>query len=75
MLFEHRIDNSGGKVSSHPLYPRVTWQWLTSYSLITTGTPGGVALGMKPLKYLKDGDEVVEELKGVGKVRNVMNLE
>lgn len=40
-----------------------------------TGTPGGVALGMNPPKYLKDGDEVVVELEGIGKVRNVMKFE
>lgn len=52
-----------------------TGQTIPAGSLIMTGTPGGVALGMKPPKYLKDGDEVVVELEGIGKVRNVMKFE
>jgi 2-keto-4-pentenoate hydratase/2-oxohepta-3-ene-1,7-dioic acid hydratase in catechol pathway len=53
-----------------------TGQTLPAGSLIMTGTPGGVALGMKPKpKYVQDGDEVVVEVEGIGKVRNVMEFE
>jgi ureidoglycolate lyase len=34
--------------------------------LIFTGTPGGVGLGMKPPRYLKDGDQVRIEIDGLG---------
>lgn len=40
-----------------------------------TGTPGGVGIGMKPPKYLKDGDEVVVDIEGIGKVVNTMKFE
>jgi ureidoglycolate lyase len=34
--------------------------------LIFTGTPGGVGLGMKPPRYLQDGDRVRIEIDGLG---------
>jgi 2-keto-4-pentenoate hydratase/2-oxohepta-3-ene-1,7-dioic acid hydratase in catechol pathway len=34
--------------------------------VITTGTPPGVALGMKPPKYLKVGDVVTLGIAGLG---------
>jgi 2-keto-4-pentenoate hydratase/2-oxohepta-3-ene-1,7-dioic acid hydratase in catechol pathway len=40
--------------------------------LITTGTPEGVAMGMPNKPWLKPGDEVVVEVKGLGALRNVM---
>lgn len=40
-----------------------------------TGTPGGVGIGMKPPQYLKDGDEVVVDIEGIGKVVNTMKFE
>ncbi|WPH00200.1 Hypothetical protein R9X50_00302300 [Acrodontium crateriforme] len=52
-----------------------TGQTLQAGSLIMTGTPGGVAMGMKPPKFLQDGDEVVVDIEGIGKVRNVMKFE
>lgn len=52
-----------------------TGQTLKKGSLIMTGTPGGVGLGMKPAVFLKDGDEVVVEIEGIGKVVNVMKFE
>jgi 2-keto-4-pentenoate hydratase/2-oxohepta-3-ene-1,7-dioic acid hydratase in catechol pathway len=39
-----------------------------------TGTPGGVGLFMKPPCFLKDGDEVVVEISGIGKLRNTMKF-
>jgi len=37
--------------------------------LISTGTPPGVGLGMKPPRYLKAGDVVELEIEGLGKQR------
>lgn len=39
--------------------------------LISTGTPPGVGLGMKPPTYLKAGDVVELEIDGLGKQRQV----
>ncbi|EMD00421.1 hypothetical protein BAUCODRAFT_118192 [Baudoinia panamericana UAMH 10762] len=52
-----------------------TGQTLEAGSLIMTGTPGGVGIGMKPPKFLQDGDEVVVEIEGIGKVVNTMKFE
>jgi 2-keto-4-pentenoate hydratase/2-oxohepta-3-ene-1,7-dioic acid hydratase in catechol pathway len=53
-----------------------TGQTLKRGSLIMTGTPGGVGIGMKPKPvWLKDGDEVEVEIEGIGKVVNVMSFE
>ncbi|KAH7230184.1 uncharacterized protein BKA55DRAFT_743406 [Fusarium redolens] len=41
-------------------------------AVILTGTPGGVALGMKPPKWLKDGDTVEVSISGIGTIRNQM---
>ncbi|KAF4962854.1 hypothetical protein FSARC_9097 [Fusarium sarcochroum] len=41
-------------------------------SVILTGTPGGVALGMKPPRWLKDGDTVEVSISGIGTIRNKM---
>ncbi|CEI60011.1 hypothetical protein FVEN_g8186 [Fusarium venenatum] len=41
-------------------------------SVILTGTPGGVALGMKPPAWLKDGDIVEVSISGIGTTRNKM---
>jgi 2,4-didehydro-3-deoxy-L-rhamnonate hydrolase len=37
--------------------------------LISTGTPPGVGLGMKPPRYLKHGDLVELEIEQLGKQR------
>ena len=42
---------------------------LEAGTVIATGTPGGVALGMKPPVYLKSGDVVECEIEGIGKKR------
>ena len=39
--------------------------------LISTGTPPGVGLGMKPPQFLKAGDVVELEIEGLGKQRQV----
>jgi 2,4-diketo-3-deoxy-L-fuconate hydrolase len=37
--------------------------------VISTGTPAGVALGMRPPKYLKPGDIVELGIDGLGESR------
>jgi 2-keto-4-pentenoate hydratase/2-oxohepta-3-ene-1,7-dioic acid hydratase in catechol pathway len=37
--------------------------------MISTGTPAGVGLGMKPNVYLKDGDIVELGIDGLGKAK------
>jgi len=37
--------------------------------VITTGTPPGVGLGMKPPRYLKAGDEMVLRIEHLGEQR------
>ena len=38
--------------------------------IIATGTPGGVGHARKPPRYLADGDAVVTEIAGIGRVDN-----
>jgi 2-keto-4-pentenoate hydratase/2-oxohepta-3-ene-1,7-dioic acid hydratase in catechol pathway len=42
--------------------------------LIFTGTPAGVAMGMSPQAWLKDGDVVEVALEGIGSCRNVVQF-
>ena len=39
-------------------------------TVILTGTPHGVGLARKPPLYLKDGDEVIIEIEGIGQLVN-----
>ena len=39
--------------------------------VIASGTPGGVGSGMKPPRFLNDGDVVTTRIQGVGECRNV----
>ena len=39
--------------------------------IIATGTPGGVGHARKPARYLADGDVVVTEIEGIGRLENV----
>ena len=39
--------------------------------LIFTGTPEGVGMGRSPAKYLSDGDRLVTEIHGLGKISQV----
>lgn len=48
---------------------------LEAGTVILTGTPSGVAMGMKEPKYLKDGDVVEVSISGLGRVRNKMAFE
>jgi acylpyruvate hydrolase len=40
--------------------------------IIATGTPSGVALGMKPPVYLEPGDKVSIEIPGIGELANTV---
>ncbi|EGW35560.1 uncharacterized protein SPAPADRAFT_146930 [Spathaspora passalidarum NRRL Y-27907] len=43
-------------------------------TVIMTGTPSGVAMGMKEPKYLKNGDEVEVEISQIGTLSNKMDF-
>lgn len=42
--------------------------------VILTGTPGGVGMGMQPPQYLADGDTVVVEAEGLGRLANTIRF-
>jgi len=42
--------------------------------LIAMGTPSGVGVGFKPPRYLHDGDRVVCEIDGIGRLDNTIRL-
>lgn len=50
-------------------------QTLQKGTLIMTGTPGGVGLFMKPPTFLNDGDEIVVEITGIGRLVNRIKFE
>ena len=43
---------------------------LQAGTIIATGTPAGVGMGMKPPCFLKKGDVVVCEIEKIGKIEN-----
>ncbi len=45
---------------------------LEAGTVITTGTPGGVALGMKPPVFLKSGDVIRCEIESIGVLENTV---
>ncbi|MCR4851930.1 MAG: fumarylacetoacetate hydrolase family protein [Lachnospiraceae bacterium] len=45
---------------------------LKAGTIIATGTPGGVAMGMKPPLYLKSGDEIRCEIQGIGSLCSIV---
>ncbi|RBQ80856.1 hypothetical protein VDGD_21130 [Verticillium dahliae] len=48
---------------------------LEAGTVVLTGTPSGVAMGMKEPRYLNDGDVVEVTISGLGSVRNKMVFE
>lgn len=48
---------------------------LEAGTVILTGTPSGVAMGMKEPKYLNDGDIVEVSINSLGRVQNKMAFE
>lgn len=45
---------------------------LKAGTIIATGTPGGVAMGMKTPVFLKKGDRIRCEIEGIGSIENVV---
>jgi acylpyruvate hydrolase len=43
--------------------------------VIATGTPGGVGHARKPPRYLADGDVLVTEIAGIGRLENTARRE
>lgn len=43
--------------------------------VIATGTPGGVGHARTPARYLRDGDEMVAAIDGIGELRNRIRFE
>ena len=48
---------------------------LKAGTIIATGTPSGVGMGMEPPCFLKDGDTVVCEIGGIGSLTNIVRKE
>ena len=44
-------------------------------TVILTGTPSGVGMGQNPPCYLRDGDEIVIEVEGLGSLKNPVRRE
>jgi acylpyruvate hydrolase len=42
--------------------------------LVLTGTPGGVGVSRNPPSYLKDGDLLVTEIEGIGRLENLIRV-
>lgn len=42
--------------------------------LVLTGTPGGVGMGMKPPRFLADGDVITTEIEGIGRLENRVRI-
>ncbi|MBM6621995.1 fumarylacetoacetate hydrolase family protein [Micrococcaceae bacterium RIT802] len=42
--------------------------------VVLTGTPGGVGSGMKPPRFLSDGDTLTTEIDGLGRLENTVTL-
>ncbi|WP_417221283.1 fumarylacetoacetate hydrolase family protein [Arthrobacter sp.] len=42
--------------------------------VVLTGTPGGVGSGMKPPRFLADGDVLATEIDGLGRLENTVSL-
>ncbi|MCV9994790.1 fumarylacetoacetate hydrolase family protein [Paeniglutamicibacter sp. ZC-3] len=49
-----------------------TFTILRPGDVVLTGTPGGVGMGMTPPLFLKDGDELITEIPGIGTLRNIV---
>ena len=42
--------------------------------LVLTGTPGGVGMGMNPPRFLENGDTLVTEIDGIGRLENKFRI-
>ncbi len=45
---------------------------LKAGTIISTGTPAGVGMGMQPPRFLKKGDVVCCEIEGIGALENTV---
>ena len=45
---------------------------LKAGTIIATGTPAGVGMGMKPPKFLNTGDKIVCEIEKIGRLENII---
>ena len=43
--------------------------------IVSTGTPAGVGFGHKPPRWLREGDECVVSVQGIGELRNPVRVE
>jgi 2-keto-4-pentenoate hydratase/2-oxohepta-3-ene-1,7-dioic acid hydratase in catechol pathway len=43
--------------------------------IVSTGTPAGVGFGHKPPRWLREGDECVVSVQGIGELRNPVTVE
>lgn len=51
-----------------------TFATLRPGDIVLTGTPGGVGSGMKPPRFLADGDVLTTEIDGLGRLDNTITL-
>ncbi|GAA1346020.1 fumarylacetoacetate hydrolase family protein [Arthrobacter roseus] len=51
-----------------------TFATLRPGDVVLTGTPGGVGSGMKPPRFLADGDVLTTEIDGLGRLENTITL-
>lgn len=45
---------------------------LLAGTILATGTPAGVGMGFDPPRFLQPGDEVLCEIEGIGRLRNII---
>lgn len=66
--------NTSNFIFDIPTVVAYTSQFMTLLpgDIISTGTPAGVALGMKPPVYLKDGDVIELGIDGLGEAKQVV---
>lgn len=51
-----------------------TFTTLRPGDVVLTGTPGGVGMGMKPPRFLRDGDTLRTEIPGIGVLSNSVRI-
>ena len=71
-----RVQKSSTKTMIFPIAHLISYisrfMILEAGDLVTTGTPPGVGLGMKPERYLKKGDVMTLSVEGLGEQRQVV---
>ncbi len=73
--YRDHADESKGKEPEVPLPDLISFLsrhfTLIPGDIILTGTPSGVGAFREPSVYMKDGDEAVVEIEGIGRLVNV----